>query len=118
MMDFEEEYFGGKMTDAVHTIFGLIPREDLDVTEKVYEDARHRSVRTEWTLRRDITVEHEGEQRLLEFVYPPKQNPDGSPIEGSEVVVQSRKGEIARADSHVMAKRGVEILPSQGFLNQ
>ena len=103
--------------NTVDTIFGRLARDDLDVTERITEDFKNRVIQTVWTLRRDITVDRDGEQRLLEFVFPPMQNPDGSPIPGSERVVRSVKGEIARSDAHVMAKRGVELLPEQGILN-
>jgi len=105
------------MNDAVHTIFGMIPRHLLDVTEKIEEDPRTRVVKTIWTLRETIEVEHDGGLHLITYTYPPQQAPDGAPIQGTERVVTSIKGEVARVDCHVMAKRGVEALPGQGFLN-
>lgn len=96
--------------DVVDTIFGPIPRDELDVCEQVVENGTARTIRTIWTLRRDMKVDHEGQEKFLEFVFHYQ---DGAPPKA----VQSRKGEVVKADAHVIMKRGIEGRPEQGFLN-
>ena len=100
--------------DTVATIFGILPRDKLDVSERINEDIKSRSIQTIWTLREDIVVERDGKSFHIAFTFPPLQNSDGSPILGTERTVRSVKGEVARQDAHVMAKTGIGFSGEQG----
>ena len=89
----------------VHTIFGLIDREDLEVKDTITERDSDRAISMEWYLKRDLMAESDGKMGLLEFVYP-----DGT-------VVRSVKGALVRRDASVAVLRPPLIGSEQASLH-
>lgn len=77
----------------VHTIFGLIDREDLEVTDIVTWGDNDRAIATEWKLKRDLMGTIDEKTGFLQFVYD-----NGNTVE-------SRKGALARRDVAVSVLR-------------
>lgn len=89
----------------VHTIFGLVDREDLIVKDIIVETDIDRSLAMEWYLKRDLYGEIDGKVGPLEFVYP-----DGT-------VVRSMKGALVRRDASAAILRPPLIGAEQAALH-
>jgi hypothetical protein len=77
----------------VHTIFGLIDREDLEVKDVISETENGRCLAMEWRLKRDLMGTIDGKSGFLIYDHP---------VDGP---IESRKGALARRDASVAVLR-------------